>query len=158
MYVLANNSNVCVGKQFCLSCTHVIFRAILLLFFLFITFQYEIVGSVFHWHVLHHQCRWCIQDNTRVPNELFCRSPSRLTVYCNISFKPIDFFSLRTRYSKIVGNVYILRTTSSSCVPTRCIYLCFCKFMPFYTHGWCIEATDRDLTKTLNRQTNYPAV
>ena len=117
MYVLANNSNVCVGKQFCLSCTHVIFHAILSLFFFFITFQYEIVGSVFHWHVLHLQCRWYIQDNTRVPNELFCRSPSRLTVYCNISFKPIDFFFIanplfrdRGKFVYFADNFLILRT------------------------------------------------
>ena len=87
-----------------------------------------------------------------------CRTLSRPIVYCNISLRPIGFFSLQTCYSKIVGNLYILRTTSSSCVPTRCIYLCFCKFMPFYTHGWCIEATNRDLTKTLIWQTDYLAI
>ena len=71
MYVLANNSNVCVGKQFCLSCTNVIFHAILSLFFFFITFQYEIVGNVFHWHTLHLQYRWSILDNAYAPNEFF---------------------------------------------------------------------------------------
>ena len=155
MCVLANNSNVCVGKQSCFSCTIVIFRAILSLFFFFITFQYEIVGSVFHWHVLHLQCRWCIQDNTRVPNELFCRSPSRLTVYCNISFKPIDFFCHCEPVIQRSWEICIFcgQLPHLAYQPVALIF-CFCKFMPFYIHGWCIEATDRDLTKTLNRQTN----
>ena len=40
-------------------------------FFFFITFQYEIVGNVFHWHTLHLQYRWSILDNAYVPNEFF---------------------------------------------------------------------------------------
>ena len=151
--------NVCVGKQFCLSCTHVIFHAILFIL------------------LLHNVPIW-----NRGNCVLLARFTSPVSMIHTGQYLCTKraFFSVDHHHDSLYIVIFLLDpSTFFHCEPVIqrswviCIFcrqlphlayqpvafiLCLCKFMPFYIHGWCIEATDRDLTKTLNWQTDYPAI
>ena len=87
-----------------------------------------------------------------------CRTLSWPIVYCNISLRPISFLHCEPVIQRSWEICIFCRQLPYLAYQPVAFILCLCKFMPFCIHGWWLEATDRDLTKTLIWQTDYLAI